>query len=343
MQKVLITGSAGFIGFHLAQRLLQDGHEVVGLDGLTDYYDVSLKRGRLSLLNRHPGLLAVEGMLEDSALVAALVRRHRPELVIHLAAQAGVRESLNRPVDYLRSNVLGTQHLLDALTEHPPAHLMFASSSSVYGGNRTHPFAETDRVAFPVSPYGATKIAGESLTHSFSHLTQVPTTCLRFFTVYGPWGRPDMALFKFADRILRNEPLEIYGDGSAIRDFTFVADLVEAVGRLAQNPPAAQTSAGPGATSGLDSLSPVAPWRAVNIGGGTQIRLTDMVSHLETALGRPAIREHYPQQAGDVIDSVADSRLLESLTGYRPHTPFADGVKRFADWYLEYFEHQAAG
>lgn len=330
--KVLITGSAGFIGFHTAKRFLDAGHDVIGFDGFTEYYDPELKRRRTEILCENPSFRLVEGMLEDSELLGQTVAQSRPELVIHLAAQAGVRYSIENPAAYISANVQGTFNLLEALRYNPPKHLLVASTSSVYGGNTDFPFAETTRVAFPVSLYAATKEACEVISHSYASLFEIPTTCFRFFTVYGPWGRPDMALFKFVDRIQRDEEIEVYGHGEMSRDFTFVDDLVEGIARLSKVLPEPITTG----TGNIDSLSPVAPWRVVNIAGGRAIPLRRFIAAIETALGVEAKKKMLPMQPGDVTDTLASPDLLYALTGFTPKTPIEHGVRAFVDWYSEY-------
>ncbi|MEP7241052.1 MAG: NAD-dependent epimerase/dehydratase family protein [Devosia sp.] len=326
--KTLVTGAAGFIGFHLARRLLAHGHEVVGYDGITPYYDVRLKRARLALLAREPGFRFVEGMLEDAALLHATVAQLRPQMVFHFAAQAGVRYSLEQPLSYLSANLTGLFNLLDALRQGPPQHLLFASSSSVYGANTAAPFRETDRTDFPLSIYAASKRGGEAMTHSYAHLFGIPTTALRLFTVYGPWGRPDMAAIKFASAIDEGRPIEIFGDGRMHRDFTYVADVIEAVVRLGGQPPRAGA-----AVSIEDSISPAAPWRVVNVAGGHPLELHAFIGALERALGRTAARIMLPMQPGDVRLTHADTTLLEALVGYVPATSLDSGLVAFADWY----------
>ncbi|MEP9351372.1 NAD-dependent epimerase/dehydratase family protein [Xanthobacter sp. KR7-225] len=333
--RFLITGTAGFIGFHLARRLLDEGHFVVGYDGMTDYYDPALKRARHHLLGRSNGFRAVEARLEDMAALTAATETAEPDVIVHLAAQAGVRYSIEHPRTYVDSNLVGSYNLLEAARAAKPKHLLMASTSSVYGGNAKMPFAETDRADFPITLYAATKKAMEAMAHSYAHLWGLPTTSFRFFTVYGPWGRPDMALFKFVDAILSGRPIEIYGMGQMRRDFTYVDDIVEAVVRLAGVPPVVGQ---PAAAQGVeDSLSPVAPWRAVNIGGGQPVGLLDFVEAIEAALGRPAEKLLLPMQPGDVRETFADPRLLEALTGYRPQTPLAVGVPAFVAWYREHY------
>lgn len=331
---VLVTGSAGFIGFHTARRFLESGQEVIGFDGFTEYYDPELKRRRDRILREYGSFTSVRGMLEDSELLTATIEQHQPELVIHLAAQAGVRYSIENPGAYISANVLGTFNLLEALRYNMPKHLLLASTSSVYGGNTTFPFAEIARTAFPVSLYAATKSSCEVISHSYSHLFDIPTTCFRFFTVYGPWGRPDMALFKFVDGIRRDEEIDVYGNGEMSRDFTFIDDLVEGITRLSEVVPAAADSNV--TTGGLDSVSPVAPWRVVNIAGGQPVPLMRFITAIEDTLGTEAKKKMLPMQAGDVTDTLASPDLLFALTGFRPSTPIEQGVKAFVEWYTEY-------
>ena len=333
MMRYLITGTSGFIGFHLAQRLLKDGHEVQGVDGMTPYYDVELKKARQALLAQSNRFTAHTLMLEDEARLAAVYAAAKPDIVVHLAAQAGVRYSLENPRAYVDSNVVGTFNLLELMRAAPPKHFMFASTSSIYGANDKMPFHETDRTDFPITLYAATKKAGELMAHSYAHLFNIPTTAIRFFTVYGPWGRPDMALFKFTDAILHDRPIEIYGEGKMSRDFTYVDDLVEAMVRLVGIVPSRETSR---QSDALDSISPAAPFRAVNIGHGKPVQLLDFIATLERKLGKPAQRKLLPMQPGDVTDTFASADLLEKLTGYRPATSLEQGIGAFVDWYRRY-------
>ena len=329
--RILVTGSAGFIGFHLSGRLLADGHEVTGFDGITPYYDVRLKQERHAILKRSNGFAGHVGMLEDKEALAKAFAAARPEMVIHLAAQAGVRYSLEHPEAYASSNLAGTFNVLEAVQEAAPRHFLFASTSSVYGGNAKTPFAETDRTDAPMTLYAATKKAGEAMSHSYAHLWGIPTTCLRFFTVYGPWGRPDMALFRFVAAIEKGEPIEIYGEGRMRRDFTYVDDLVEGIVRLMATPP--ETGKPVTAAGVADSLSPVAPWRVVNIAGGRPVELLNYVETIERHLGKKAIRRLLPMQKGDVGGTHADTSLLEALTGFVPQTGVDEGVRAFVEWY----------
>jgi UDP-glucuronate 4-epimerase len=329
--RFLITGTAGFIGFRLAQRLLAEGHSVVGYDNLNDYYDRRLKEARHAILLGHDSFQAVVAPLEDIGALSRAAELAAPDYIVHLAAQAGVRYSLENRRAYVDSNLTGSFNLLEVAKEAKPRHLLMASTSSVYGGNKTVPFRESDRADFPITLYAATKKATEAMAHSYSHLWNVPTTCFRFFTVYGPWGRPDMALFKFVDAIQAGRPIEVYGMGEMRRDFTFIDDLVEAITLLLDRSP----TIGEPVTfeGGADTLSPVAPWRAVNIAGGQPVQLLEFVKAIEAALGRRAERVLLPMQPGDVRETFADHRLLQALTGYRPQTPLSVGVAAFVEWY----------
>jgi UDP-glucuronate 4-epimerase len=328
--RALVTGSAGFIGFHLAGRLLALGHEVVGVDALTPYYDVSLKRKRHELLTRNGRFRAVTAALED---MAALQNAYGDgfDVVVHLAAQAGVRYSLEAPASYVTSNLVGTHNLLELMRARPPRHALIASTSSVYGANQATPFREVDPADHPLSFYAATKKGMEAMTHAYSHLFAMPTTVLRFFTVYGPWGRPDMALFRFVAAICAGRPIDIYGEGRMARDFTYIDDIVEALVRLL---PCVPPLPGGGPTRSLiDSLSPQAPWRVVNIGAGRPQPLLDFVGAIEAATGRSAARRYVRGPAGDVPTTWADTSLLHELTRYSPATELAAGVSAFVDWY----------
>ena len=327
-RRALVTGSAGFIGFHLCRRLLADGWAVTGLDGMTAYYDVTLKQRRHQMLMQSPGFRAVEGLVETPDLVASLMED--ADAVIHLAAQAGVRYSIDAPRSYVTANLIGTHEVLEAARHAKPAHLLMASTSSVYGANTAMPYAETHAADHPMSFYAATKKANEAMAHSYAHLYAIPTTMFRFFTVYGPWGRPDMALFKFVKAILAGEPIDIYNHGDMRRDFTYVDDLVEGIIRLIDVPPT--TAAG-----AIDSLSPVAPWRVVNIGNGAPVGLMDFVQAVEAALGMQAQKRLLPMQPGDVPATWADASLIEALTGPLPRTDIRDGVRHFVDWYRSYY------
>jgi len=334
--RFFITGTAGFIGFHLARRLLAEGHAVFGFDGMTPYYDPALKRARNAVLARSGDYVFTEGMLEDRRALERAAAEAAPDIAVHLAAQAGVRYSLEQPQTYLDSNLVGTFNVLDVLRGVMPKHVLVASSSSVYGGNAKLPFAETDRTDFPVSLYAATKRATEAMTHSHSHLWDMPTTCFRFFTVYGPWGRPDMALYKFVDAIEAGRPIEVFGNGRMRRDATDVGDLVEATVRLAAAVPEAGRAVG-----AFDSISPVAPWRVVNIAGGRPVELMALIEAVEQATGREAQKVLLPMQPGDAVETWADNSLLKALTAYVPKTPLAATVREFVDWYRDYRASEA--
>lgn len=332
MQKTaLVTGSAGFIGYFTALSLLQAGWRVVGLDALTDYYDVTLKHRRHDMLAAHDGFTALEGRLETPELLNALFAQHRPQLVVHLAAQAGVRYSIDAPGTYVEANLIGTYALLEAARAYPPAHMLLASTSSVYGANTEMPYRETDKADTQMSFYAATKKATEAMAHSYAHLYDLPTTMFRFFTVYGPWGRPDMAHFKFTRAILEGAPIDVYNNGEMMRDFTYVDDLVTAIVGLADKLP------DPAAPVAGDSVSPVAPFRVINIGNGAPVKLMDYIAAIENACGTVAQKNFLPMQPGDVPGTWADASLLNRLLGQRPVTPLATGIGRFVAWYRDYY------
>lgn len=336
MRRALVTGTAGFIGFHLSRLLLDEGFEVQGYDGITDYYDVTLKRARHDMLLRHPNFRATEGMLEDTGKLASVALDFSPDTIVHLAAQAGVRYSLENPRSYIDSNVVGTLNILEIARKLAVPHLLMASTSSVYGANEQMPFTELEKCDTQLSIYAATKKANESMGHAYAHLWDIPTTMFRFFTVYGPWGRPDLALFKFVDAILDGRPIDIYNHGEMHRDFTYVADLVRAIRLLVDTPPARPASAE--AIEPGDSLSPVAPYRVVNIGNSEKVRLLDFVEAIEAELGKKAVRNYMPMQMGDVPATWADASLLQRLTGYRPQTRFQDGIAEFVRWFRDYYQ-----
>jgi UDP-glucuronate 4-epimerase len=330
--KFLVTGSAGFIGFHLARRLLEEGHAVAGIDAMVPYYDPRLKQARHDLLARHTGFRPHILDIADPGALRPVLEAEAPEVVVHLAAQAGVRYALEHPESYIHSNVVGTSVLLEACRAHPLRHLLMASTSSAYGANARMPFRETDAVATPLNIYAATKLATEHLGHSHAHLWRQPVTVFRFFTVYGPWGRPDMAFFKFTDAILRDRPIDIYNHGRMERDFTFVDDLVEAITRLVGVVPEAGKPA-----AACDSLSPVAPFRVVNIGNARPVRLLDFIAEIERATGRQARRNMMDMQPGEVQKTWSDTTLLHALTGYRPSTEVAAGMDAFVTWCRQYY------
>ena len=331
----LVTGSSGFIGYHLCQRLLSEGWTVIGIDALTDYYDVALKKRRQAMLLAHPLFRTETAHIETPGLLQSLFSTHAPDIVIHLAAQAGVRHSIDNPESYVEANLIGTFRLLEAARAHPPAHLLLASTSSVYGANTEMPYAETDKADTQMSFYAATKKANEAMAHSYAHLYGLPTTMFRFFTVYGPWGRPDMALFKFTKAILGGAPIDVYNHGNMKRDFTYVDDLVTGIVQLVARPPI--RPADPADIPEGDSLSPVAPYRIVNIGNSEPVDLLSYIAAIEAATGKPAQKNLMDMQPGDVPATWADARLLNRLTGDRPTTSVTEGVARFVAWYRDYY------
>ena len=348
---VLVTGIAGFIGFHLARKLLAEGQAVAGIDNLNDYYDVGLKLDRLRELGfaaagleglQHrdgarieaPGIVFYKADLQDRKAIAALFERERPGRVVHLAAQAGVRYSLQNPWAYMDSNILGFMNILENCRQNPVQHLVFASSSSVYGGNQRQPFAVGDNVDHPLSLYAASKKANELMAHSYAHLYGIPVTGLRFFTVYGPWGRPDMALFIFTNRILAGEPVEVYNHGNMKRDFTYVDDIVEGIRRVLNRPP----SPDPGWDGAHpDPATSSAPYRIFNIGNNRPVGLLYFIELIEQNLGRKANKLLLPMQPGDVPETSADIEALGRHAGFAPATPVEEGVARFIRWYKEYY------
>lgn len=323
-KKVLVTGAAGFIGFHLAKRLLSLGASVCGIDNLNDYYDVSLKEARLAILEKEPSFTFVRGDLADEAAVTKLFEDFRPDIVVNLAAQAGVRYSIDNPRSYIRSNIVGFFNILEACRHYPVEHLLYASSSSVYGNQEKTPFATTDNVDHPISLYAATKKSDELMAYTYSHLYSIPATGLRFFTVYGPWGRPDMAYFKFTNKIVRGEPIQIYNHGDMLRDFTYVDDIVRGVKNMLCNPPKANEFGD--------------RYKVYNIGNNKPEKLMDFIETLEKAIGREAKKEYLPMQPGDVYQTYADVTDLIRDFDFKPSTSIAEGLGRFAKWYKEHYE-----
>lgn len=334
MNPVLITGCAGFIGMHCARRLLEQGVPVVGIDNLNSYYDVALKHARLEQLRPHAHFRFVELDVADRQGMAELFAEAVPAKVLHLAAQAGVRYSIDQPDDYTDSNLLGFGNILQGCRKHKVEHLVYASSSSVYGGNTRMPFAESDAVDHPISYYAATKKANELMAHTYSHLYGIPTTGLRFFTVYGPWGRPDMALFKFTKAILAGEAIDVYGEGKLVRDFTYIDDIVEGIMRVLDKPATPDSS--------YDSQHPnpgtsTAPYRIFNIGNNSPTVLMDYIAAIETAIGSTAHKRMLPIQPGDMHSTSADTRALQAWVGFAPAMPVMTGVQRFIDWYRSFY------
>lgn len=323
MQKILVTGAAGFIGFHLAQKLCGGGHKVMGVDNMNDYYDVSLKEARLNELKKHNSFDFQKLALEDTDGMEAMFNAFKPDIVVHLAAQAGVRYSIDNPRAYITSNLDGFINILEGCRHHKVKHLVFASSSSVYGANKKVPFSESDTVDHPVSLYAATKKSNELMAHAYAHLYGVPCSGLRFFTVYGPWGRPDMAYFKFTQAIMKGEPIDVFNHGDMKRDFTYIDDIVEGVARLMNHLP---PSDGDGA-----------PYKIYNIGNNQPEQLMDMIGILEDALGKKAVTDMKPMQPGDVYETYADIDALQKAVGFKPSTSLKDGIAKFVAWYQGYY------
>lgn len=334
MRKILVTGAAGFIGFHLSRRLLKDGDAVFGLDNLNDYYDVSLKQARLKLLQENEGFRFIRANLADRNELDSLFAKNGFEIVVNLAAQAGVRYSLKNPYAYLDSNLTGFLNILEGCRHHPAKHLVFASSSSVYGGNTRMPFSTRDNVDHPLSLYAATKKSNELMAHAYASLYRIPCTGLRFFTVYGPWGRPDMALFLFTRAIFENRPIDVFNHGKMKRDFTYIDDIVEGVVRVLDRIPEPDPA---WRGDSPDPSSSFAPYRLYNIGNNRPVDLMEYITTLEDQLGRKAVRNLLPMQAGDVPATCADVDDLTADVGFRPATPITEGIRRFVAWYREYY------
>jgi UDP-glucuronate 4-epimerase len=332
---ILVTGSAGFIGFHLSRRLLSQGLQVVGLDNLNAYYDPALKTARLAILEAEPGYRHARLDLADRDGVAALFAEHRPQAVVNLAAQAGVRYSLESPATYVDSNVVGFLNILEGCRATAPRHLVFASTSSVYGNHANLPFNVHDAATHPITLYSASKLANEAMAHAYAHLFGIPATGFRFFTVYGPWGRPDMALFKFTEAMLKGEPIDVYGEGRMQRDFTYVEDIIDGLVAAIDRPPApnpAWDSTRP------DPATSSAPWRVLNLGAGRRVELMTYIRVLEAKLGVEAKLNLMPMQAGDVASTEADTAETRAVLDYAPSTPVEVGVGRFVDWYRDYYQ-----
>lgn len=332
MRTAFITGTAGFIGFHLARLLLDEGFRVVGYDAMTDYYDVRLKQRRHQILLQNPNFACTEGYLEDYETLSRVCDDAKPDVIVHLAGQAGVRYSLENPRSYMESNVMGTFNVTECARIHSVDHLLMASTSSVYGANTDMPFNELQCADTPLTIYAATKRANEHMGHAYAHLWKIPTTMFRFFTVYGPWGRPDMALFKFVKAGLEGGTIDVYHHGKMARDFTYVTDLVRGIRLLVDTPPVMDADPIEG-----DSLSPAAPFRVVNIGNGTKVPLMDFITAIEDALGAPLRKNFMEMQKGDVHETHADNALMRRLTGYTPQTDVAEGVSQFVTWYRDYY------
>ena len=348
-EKILITGTAGFIGFHLANRLIKEGYEVIGLDNINDYYDQNIKYGRLKLhgiskekikyasllkSEKYPNYSFIKLNLEDRDNINKIFENQKFDKVCNLAAQAGVRYSLKNPYAYIDSNIVGFINILEASRQNKIKHLVYASSSSVYGANEKLPFSTKDNIDHPISLYAASKKSNELMAHSYSHLFKLPTTGLRFFTVYGPWGRPDMALFLFTKAILNNEPIDVFNNGNMIRDFTYVDDIVEGIVRILKNPPKGNKNWDP---KSPDPSSSKAPYKVYNIGNNNPVRLTEFIEAIENKLGKKARKNMMPLQAGDVVATYADVEDLVKNFGYKPETTIEEGINNFIEWYLDFF------
>ena len=332
----LVTGAAGFIGYHISNRLLDEGWRVIGLDCMSDYYDVSLKEQRENLLRKFASYRSIHEKVESPSVLMDLFKSERPDVVIHLAAQAGVRYSIENPRAYLESNIIGTFELLEAARAYPPEHMLLASTSSAYGANEDMPYQETGKADHQMSFYAATKKSTENMAHSYAHLFGIPITMFRFFTVYGPWGRPDMALFKFTKSIISGELIEVYNHGNMSRDFTYIDDVVNGVRLFIDVVPQA-TELSEDNVNVVDSKSKVAPFRVVNIGNSRPANLLDLIDALEKSIGIKAMKRYMSMQSGDVTSTWADTSLWECLTGYKPQTDFQTGVEKFVNWYRHYY------
>ena len=331
--KILITGSSGFIGFHLSKLFLSKGHKVYGIDSMNSYYNVKLKRKRLNILKKYENFSFTKINIENEKKLNIIFKKFRPKVVVHLAAQAGVRYSIRKPRVYLGSNINGSFNIIEASHKTNVKHLIMASSSSVYGANKKIPFKETDKTETQLSIYAATKKANESMAHSYSNIWNIPITMLRFFTVYGPWGRPDMALFKFTKGVLENKKIDIYNYGKMYRDFTYIDDIVKGIQLLINKAPKLNQNR----KYRNDSLSPVAPFRILNIGNTKKVYLLNFIKQIELILGKKALRNYMPLQQGDVKQTLSDTKLLKEITGYNPRTSYKTGIKKFIDWYKKYY------
>jgi len=331
--KLFITGSSGFIGFHVAKRYLDKGFKVYGFDSMNNYYDIKLKRSRLNILKKYKNFSFTKGNLENQKKLNSSINKFKPSIIIHLAAQAGVRYSIENPKIYLNSNIIGTFNVIECAKKLNIKHLIIGSSSSVYGANKKFPFQEIDKTDSQISFYAATKKSTESIAHSYSSLWKIPITVLRFFTVYGPWGRPDMAYFKFTKNILRGKKIDVYNKGKMYRDYTYIDDIVDGIVKLTNKIPKLNSSK----KYKNDSISHVAPIRTLNIGNTKKVLLSDFISAIEKSLNKKAVKRFLPMQKGDVYSTLSDSSLLRRITGYNPKTKYKDGIKKFLNWYLDYY------
>ena len=331
--KLFITGSSGFIGFHVAKRYLDKGFKVYGFDSMNNYYDVKLKKSRLNILKKYKNFSFTKGNLENQKKLNSSINKFKPSIIIHLAAQAGVRYSIENPKIYLNSNFIGTFNVIECAKKLKIKHLIIGSSSSVYGANKKFPFQEIDKTDSQISFYAATKKSTESIAHSYSSLWKIPITVLRFFTVYGPWGRPDMAYFKFTKNILRGKKIDVYNKGKMYRDYTYIDDIVDGIVKLTNKIPKLNSSK----KYKNDSISHIAPIRTLNIGNTKKVLLSDFISAIEKILNKKAVKRFLPMQKGDVYSTLSDSSLLRRITGYNPKTKYKDGIKKFLNWYLDYY------
>ena len=331
--KLFITGSSGFIGFHVAKRYLDKGFKVYGFDSMNNYYDIKLKRSRLNILKKYKNFSFTKGNLENQKKLNSSINKFKPSIIIHLAAQAGVRYSIKNPKIYLNSNIVGTFNVIECAKKSKIKHLIIGSSSSVYGANKKFPFQEFDKTDKQISFYATTKKSAESIAHSYSSLWKIPITVLRFFTVYGPWGRPDMAYFKFTKNILRGKKIDVYNKGKMYRDYTYIDDIVDGIVKLTNKIPKLNSSK----KYKNDSISHVAPIRTLNIGNTKKVLLSDFISAIENNLDKKAVKRFLPMQKGDVYSTLSDTSLLRRITDYKPKTKFKDGIKKFLDWYLDYY------
>jgi len=332
--KILVTGSSGFIGFNLSKKLLEKGHSVHGFDSMNNYYDVKLKKARYKILKKYKKFSFTKSKLENKKILSGSILKFQPKVIVHLAAQAGVRYSIEKPRVYLDSNIVGTYNIIELAKKVNIKHLLIASSSSVYGANKKFPFKEVDKTETQLSIYAATKKSTESIAHSYSNIWKIPITMLRLFTVYGPWGRPDMALFKFTKGIINKKKIDIYNNGKMYRDFTYIDDIVNGISALINKAPNLNQLG----KIRNDSLSHVAPFRILNIGNTKKVYLLDFINELEKKLGRKAIRNYMPMQKGDVKTTISDTTLLKKITGYNPKTNYKTGIRKFLEWYLLYYK-----
>ena len=328
--KIFITGSSGFIGLHLSKKLLEKGHIVHGFDSMNAYYDVKLKKSRYQILKKYKNFSFTKGKLENQKILRKSILRFKPKIIIHLAAQAGVRYSIKNPRTYLDSNIIGTYNIIEFAKKANVKHLLIASSSSVYGANKKIPFKETDKTDTQLSIYAATKKSTESLAHSYSNLWKLPITVMRFFTVYGPWGRPDMAYFKFAKKIISRKKIDIYNRGKMYRDYTYIDDIVDGINKLLNKTPLLKST--------NSHKSSIAPFRIINMGNTKKVYLLDFIDTLEKEIGIKAIRNYMAMQKGDVKTTLSDTKLLKKITGYKPKTTYKVGIKNFLNWYFEYYK-----